>query len=162
MIGKLINAFVPHEHLLAYLESILRVYNRYGRRDNKYKARIKILVHEEGLEAIKGQVEAEFADVRGGVLTLPQDELDRISAYFAPPHLRQCRTDGLRSRHRCGWRTRPWRWFIENNLIRTSSRAMRASQSRSSRSAARRATPVTRRWMRWPTLPRAIRSTSCG
>ena len=85
MIGKLINSFVPNEHLLAYLESIMRVYNRYGRRDNKYKARIKILVHEEGLETIKGQVEAEFAEVRGGVLTLPQQELDRITAYFAPP-----------------------------------------------------------------------------
>ncbi|MBI4046461.1 MAG: nitrite/sulfite reductase, partial [Devosia nanyangense] len=85
MVGKMINAYVPHEHLLAYLESILRVYNRYGRRDNKFKARIKILVHEEGLETIKGQVEAEFAEVRGGVLTLPQEELDRINAYFAPP-----------------------------------------------------------------------------
>lgn len=85
MIAKLINSFVPHEHLLAYLESILRVYNRYGRRDNKYKARIKILVHEEGLETIKGQVEQEFAQVRGGVLSLPQEELDRITTYFAPP-----------------------------------------------------------------------------
>jgi sulfite reductase (NADPH) hemoprotein beta-component len=85
MIGKLINSFVPNEHLLAYLESIMRVYNRYGRRDNKYKARIKILVHEEGLETIKGQVEAEFAEVRGGVLTLPAEEVDRITAYFAPP-----------------------------------------------------------------------------
>jgi len=85
MIGKLINAFVPNEHLLAYLESIMRVYNRYGRRDNKYKARIKILVHEEGLETVKAQVEEEFAAVRGGVLTLPQAELDRITAYFAPP-----------------------------------------------------------------------------
>ncbi|MCZ4345853.1 nitrite/sulfite reductase [Devosia sp. J2-20] len=85
MIGKLLNSFVPNEHLLAYLESIMRVYNRYGRRDNKYKARIKILVHEEGLETIKGQVETEFAEVRGGVLTLPQAELDRITTYFAPP-----------------------------------------------------------------------------
>ncbi|MBK1793678.1 nitrite/sulfite reductase [Devosia sp. WQ 349] len=85
MIAKLLNSFVPNEHLLAYLESIMRVYNRYGRRDNKYKARIKILVHEEGLESIKGQVEAEFSEVRGGVLTLPQEEVDRISAYFAPP-----------------------------------------------------------------------------
>jgi sulfite reductase (NADPH) hemoprotein beta-component len=85
LIGKLINSYVPNEHLLAYLESILRVYNRYGRRDNKYKARIKILVHEEGLETIKAQVEEEFAQVRGGVLTLPQTELDRITAYFAAP-----------------------------------------------------------------------------
>ncbi|MEO5806918.1 nitrite/sulfite reductase [Devosia sp.] len=89
MIGKMMNSFVPNEHLLAYLESIMRVYNRYGRRDNKYKARIKILVHEEGLETIKGQVEAEFAEVRGGVLTLPQAELDRITAYFAPPEFKQ-------------------------------------------------------------------------
>ncbi|MET3924853.1 nitrite/sulfite reductase [Devosia sp. 2618] len=88
MIGKLINSFVPNEHLLAYLESIMRVYNRYGRRDNKYKARIKILVHEEGLETIKGQVENEFAQVRGGVLTLPAEEVDRITAYFAPPQFK--------------------------------------------------------------------------
>jgi sulfite reductase (NADPH) hemoprotein beta-component len=85
MIGKMINGFVPNEHLLAYLESILRVYNRYGRRDNKYKARIKILVHEEGLETIKAQVEQEFAATRGGVLTLPLTELERIGAYFADP-----------------------------------------------------------------------------
>jgi sulfite reductase (NADPH) hemoprotein beta-component len=85
MIAKQIRPFVPNEHLLAYLESILRVYNRYGRRDNKYKARIKILVHEEGIDAIREQVEAEFAEVKGGVLTLPQAELDRISAYFAAP-----------------------------------------------------------------------------
>jgi sulfite reductase (NADPH) hemoprotein beta-component len=85
IIAKLINAYVPHVDLLAYLESIVRVYNRYGRRDNRWKARIKILVHEEGIEAMKAQVEEEFATVRGGVLTLPQEELDRIRAYFADP-----------------------------------------------------------------------------
>ncbi|MHB1102774.1 MAG: nitrite/sulfite reductase [Devosia sp.] len=85
MIAKLISGFVPHEHLLAYLESILRVYNRYGRRDNKYKARIKILVHEEGIETIREQVEAEFAAIKGGVLHLPREEFDRIGAYFAAP-----------------------------------------------------------------------------
>ncbi len=85
MIGKQISPFVPHEHLLAYIESILRVYNRYGRRDNKYKARIKILVHETGIDTIREQVEAEFAHVKGGVLHLPQAELDRITRYFAEP-----------------------------------------------------------------------------
>ncbi len=85
MIAKQINAFVPNEHLLAYLESILRVYNRYGRRDNKYKARIKILVHETGIEKIREEVEAEFAEIKGGVLTLPQAEVDRITTYFASP-----------------------------------------------------------------------------
>jgi sulfite reductase (NADPH) hemoprotein beta-component len=85
IVAKMINSFVPNEHLLAYLESIMRVYNRYGRRDNKFKARIKILVHEEGIETIKGQVENEFAELRGGVLTLPQEEVDRITTYFAAP-----------------------------------------------------------------------------
>jgi len=85
MVGKLCRDFVEHEHLLAYLESIVRVYNRHGRRDNKYKARIKILVHETGIDKIREEVEAEFAAIKGGTLTLPQEELDRISAYFAPP-----------------------------------------------------------------------------
>ncbi len=85
MVAKEFNSFVPHSDLLAYLESILRVYNRYGRRDNKYKARIKILVHEEGLATLRDQVESEFSEVRGGVLNLPDDELSRIKAYFAPP-----------------------------------------------------------------------------
>ncbi len=85
MVAKQIKPFVPNVDLLAYLESILRVYNRYGRRDNKYKARIKILVHETGIDTIRSEVEEEFAHVKGGVLTLPQTELDRISAYFAPP-----------------------------------------------------------------------------
>jgi sulfite reductase (NADPH) hemoprotein beta-component len=85
MIGKQVAGFVPHGDLLAYLEAILRVYNRYGRRDNKYKARIKILVHEEGLATIGKQIEAEFAEIKGGVLHLPESELNRINAYFAPP-----------------------------------------------------------------------------
>jgi len=85
MIAKLIRPFVEHENLLAYLESILRVYNRYGRRDNKFKARVKILVHEEGIDKIREEVEAEYALTKGGVLRLPQAELDRITAYFADP-----------------------------------------------------------------------------
>ena len=85
MIAKLIRGFVPNEDLLGYLESILRVYNRYGRRDNKYKARIKILVHETGIEKIRDEVEEEFAHVKGGALTLPQSEVDRITTYFAAP-----------------------------------------------------------------------------
>ena len=85
MIAKKIRDFVEHENLLAYLESILRVYNRYGRRDNKWKARVKILVHETGIDTLREEVEAEYAQMKGGVLTLPQAELDRISAYFAEP-----------------------------------------------------------------------------
>jgi sulfite reductase (NADPH) hemoprotein beta-component len=85
MVAKLIRPFVEHENLLAYSESIVRVYNRYGRRDNKFKARIKILVHEIGIEKMRQEVEAEYALTKGGQLTLPQEELDRITEYFKPP-----------------------------------------------------------------------------
>ncbi|MFT6659373.1 nitrite/sulfite reductase [Maritalea sp.] len=85
MVGKEISGFVADEYLLPYLEAILRVYNMYGRRDNKYKARIKILVHETGIETIREQVEAEFAEIKEGVLKLPQGELTRITEYFAAP-----------------------------------------------------------------------------
>jgi sulfite reductase (NADPH) hemoprotein beta-component len=84
-IATQLRSFLPEEDLLAYCEAILRVYNQDGRRDNKYKARIKILVQEMGEAEIKAAVEAEFALLRGKTLTLPQPEIDRIAAYFAPP-----------------------------------------------------------------------------
>ena len=79
--------FLPESDLLAYTESILRVYNLYGRRDNKYKARIKILMHEAGLDTVRAQVEEEFARIREGVLKLPQADIERVRAHFAPPTL---------------------------------------------------------------------------
>ena len=85
MLGKKIRDFLPEADLLAYSEAILRVYNMHGRRDNKFKARIKILVHESGMENIAEQVEAEFEANRGGVLQLPDEEVRRIASYFAPP-----------------------------------------------------------------------------
>ncbi len=96
MIAKEIRDFVPEHELLAYLEAILRVYNRWGRRDNKYKARIKILVHERGIDAMKEEVEAEFAEIRGGALDLPQEERDRIARYFAPPPFEEGPIDAAR------------------------------------------------------------------
>ena len=68
MIGKTMREFLPSDELLAYLEAILRVYNRYGRRDNLYKARIKILVHEIGAEKMREEVEAEYAAIKDGAL----------------------------------------------------------------------------------------------
>ncbi len=85
MLGRKIRDFLPEEDLLAYSEAILRVYNLHGRRDNKFKARIKILVHESGMENIAAEIEAEFAAIRDGVLRLPEEEVRRIAAYFAPP-----------------------------------------------------------------------------
>ncbi len=84
-IGKTIRDWLPPEHLLSYLEAILRVYNQDGRRDNMYKARIKILVHQIGAEEFQRLVDAEWEQIRDTDLRLPQDEIDRIEAYFAPP-----------------------------------------------------------------------------
>ena len=86
-IAKKITNFVPAEKLLAYLEAVMRVYNMLGRRDNSYKARIKILVHETGETEMRRLVDEEFERIDASqMLSLPEAELDRISAYFAPPN----------------------------------------------------------------------------
>nr|MCS5637687.1 nitrite/sulfite reductase [Myxococcota bacterium] len=84
-IGKSIRAFLPTRHVLSYCEAILRVYNQLGRRDNKYKARIKILVHEMGAEPFTELVEKEWAEISAGALQVPEAELERVRAFFAPP-----------------------------------------------------------------------------
>ena len=84
MIGKTLREFLPKGDLLPYLEAALRVYNLYGRRDNKYKARIKILVHELGIEEYAARVEEEFASLDKSP-DLDAEEYERIAAYFAPP-----------------------------------------------------------------------------
>ncbi len=85
LIGKLIRAFLPRQDLLPYLEALMRVYNSEGRRDNKYKARVKILVHETGIEDIRKAVEEEFAAMDGPSVAADPAEVARIAAYFAPP-----------------------------------------------------------------------------
>ncbi len=85
MIAPCINVFVPIDQMITYSEACLRVYNRHGRRDNKYKARIKILVHELGKEEYTRQVEAEFAHLRTQNIEPPLAELERIKAMFADP-----------------------------------------------------------------------------
>ncbi len=85
MISHLIRDFVTADDLMSYLEACLRVYNRYGRRDNIYKARIKILLHEIGPDEYRRQVEEEFAAVKLLGLDPPRAELARITAMFAPP-----------------------------------------------------------------------------
>ena len=85
MIAPEINPFVKADDLLSYLEACLRVYNRYGRRDNIYKARIKILIHEIGADEYRRQVVEEFAHVKTLGIDPPLAELERISAFFAPP-----------------------------------------------------------------------------
>lgn len=85
MIAPLIKDFVPFDDFVSYMEACLRVYNRYGRRDNMYKARIKILVHEIGADKYREEVEAEFAAVKQLGIDPPRAEFDRIAAHFADP-----------------------------------------------------------------------------
>lgn len=93
LVAKLIRDFLPEEDLLTYVTAIVRVYNLHGRRDNKYKARIKILVHETGVEEVTRQVEAEFQQIRESELKLPEGDIRAIETYFAPPALPD-RADG--------------------------------------------------------------------
>lgn len=85
ILGKLIREFLPRRHLLSYLDAILRVYNRYGRRDNMYKARIKILVQALGIEEFARQVDAEWSYLQDGPTMVPDAEFARIAHHFAPP-----------------------------------------------------------------------------
>ena len=85
MIAPMIREFVPLDQMVTYSEACLRVYNRHGRRDNKYKARIKILVHEMGAEEYARQVEEEFAHLLEQGIEPPLAELDRIRSFFQPP-----------------------------------------------------------------------------
>jgi sulfite reductase (NADPH) hemoprotein beta-component len=95
MIAPLIKDFVPLDDLLSYTEACLRVYNRYGRRDNIYKARIKILIHELGAEEYRRQVEEEFAHVKSLGIDPPKAEFDRIAAQFAMPPLDTAAPDAI-------------------------------------------------------------------
>lgn len=85
VVGSLINEFLPEEDLLSYLESILRVYNLYGRRDNKYKARIKILVKALTPEVFAEKVNAEWQYVKDGYTKLTQEEITRAKGFFTSP-----------------------------------------------------------------------------
>ena len=85
ILGHVVREFLPREHLFTYLDAILRVYNRFGRRDNMYKARIKILVKELGLVRFTAEVEAEWKNLKDGASTLTQSEIDRVAGFFVDP-----------------------------------------------------------------------------
>jgi sulfite reductase (NADPH) hemoprotein beta-component len=85
LIGHVMREFLPWPHLLTYVEAILRVYNRYGRRDNMHKARIKILVKERGPDKFREEVEAEWAQIKDGPATLTEAEVRRVEGRFTRP-----------------------------------------------------------------------------
>lgn len=87
ILAKKVRDFLPEADLLSYVTAIMRVYNLHGRRDNKYKARIKILVHETGVEQLSAEIEAEWEHLKDGELKLPAADISAINAYFAPPAL---------------------------------------------------------------------------
>ncbi|MFP6740756.1 MAG: nitrite/sulfite reductase [Alphaproteobacteria bacterium] len=100
-IGTALREFLPERHLLSYLEAVLRVYNQAGRRDNKYKARIKILVHETGAAEFTRQVDAEWQHMRDSAIELPAEEYARIAMFFSPPPYENLPgDDGEFARHR--------------------------------------------------------------
>ncbi|MBD8543845.1 nitrite/sulfite reductase [Oxalobacteraceae sp. CFBP 8763] len=92
ILGSVIRDFLPWQHLLTYTEAVMRVYNQNGRRDNKYKARIKILLKAMGVEEFTRQVEAEWADLKDGPETLTQEEFDRVAKWFQPHAYRTLET----------------------------------------------------------------------
>lgn len=85
MIGRTVREFLPQKHLLSYLEAILRVYNQLGRRDNKYKARIKILVHETGIDELKSMIDTEWLAIEKDRVDLPAAEIARVRSHFTDP-----------------------------------------------------------------------------
>ncbi|MCG8673292.1 MAG: nitrite/sulfite reductase [Pseudomonadales bacterium] len=85
IIAEEVVPFLPKQHIISYLEAILRVYNRYGRRDNKYKARIKILVKALGVEAFRDKVEQEWNHLKESRLQVPEQEFERLKGFFIDP-----------------------------------------------------------------------------
>ena len=116
IIARKIRDFLPEEHLLSYTTAIMRVYNLHGRRDNKYKARIKILVHETGTDEFTRQVEAEWAALKDGQLTLPEADIRAIAAYFAPPPL-VARPEGEEAVKLARLDSRSFSEWLEQNVV---------------------------------------------
>ena len=114
VIASLINSFVPEKDILTYLEAILRVYNLSGNRENKYKARIKILVRAMGAEAFAERVDQEWKHLKGSKSTLTAEEIERMKSYFPTPDYREVAStadteiESLRSEHQAfdRWLTR--------------------------------------------------------
>jgi sulfite reductase (NADPH) hemoprotein beta-component len=116
VIGEVIRDFLPARHLLSYVESILRVYNLFGRRDNKYKARIKILVTALGVAEFRRRVDEDWEASRTPELELPEAELARMRAFFAPPPYRAL-ADGDRVAGLALGRDRALGHWVANNVV---------------------------------------------
>ncbi|MGE4532130.1 nitrite/sulfite reductase [Halomonas sp.] len=116
MIGEVVREDLPWQHLLTYLEALVRVYNQFGRRDNKFKARIKILVKALGIEEFRRRVDEEWAHLKEGPQTLTRESVERVAAHFVDPERRPvaeeaiARVEALRGENRAFGR------FMTNNV----------------------------------------------
>ena len=115
ILAQTLQEFLPRIELLPYLEATLRVYNRYGRRDNKYKARIKILVQETGINEFREQVAEEYAQLKPLDIAVSQEEVDRITAYFANPTFDESATEDEAFRKEIAG-NRDFALWYENNV----------------------------------------------
>jgi len=118
VIGSVVRPFLPKRHLLSYCESILRVYNLYGRRDNKHKARIKILLVSLGVDEFRRRVEEDWEATRTPELELPDAEIARVSAFFAPPPYEKLPTSSDRLTALALGRDRELGNWVKNNVVR--------------------------------------------
>ncbi len=115
VIGRVIRRGLPMTHLLTYLEAIMRVYNRYGRRDNKFKARIKILVRAMGEEGFREKVDAEWSELEGSPSTLTEEEISRIESFFEAPKYPELE-DGIESLAQQRLENPAFSRWVENNV----------------------------------------------
>ena len=114
MIGKVIREFVPKKHLLSYLEAIMRIYNEQGRRDNLFKARIKILVHALGIDKFRELVDAEWEKIRDKGLLLDDAEIARVAQHFDPPDYEELAVDDPEIEHKLAFDHAFADWFRHN------------------------------------------------
>ncbi|MDN3555083.1 nitrite/sulfite reductase [Halomonas maura] len=116
MIGDVVREDLPWQHLLTYLEAILRVYNQFGRRDNKFKARIKILVKALGIEEFRRRVEAEWAHLKDGSQTLNEEAVAAVAEHFVDPERREVSEESVEAYERLRAENRAFARFVTNNV----------------------------------------------
>ncbi|MCS2610594.1 nitrite/sulfite reductase [Halomonas dongshanensis] len=116
MIGDVVREDLPWQHLLTYLEACVRVYNQFGRRDNKFKARIKILVKALGIEEYRRRVEEEWVYLKDGPQTLNQAAVDAAKAHFPEPDRRAVSSDAIQAFETLRQENRAFARFVTNNV----------------------------------------------
>ncbi|WP_444984445.1 nitrite/sulfite reductase [Halomonas mongoliensis] len=116
MIADVVREDLPWQHLLTYLEALVRVYNQFGRRDNKFKARIKILVKALGIEEFRRRVEAEWAHLKDGPQTLTRQTVESVAEHFVDPERRPVSAEAIDAFERLRGENRAFARFVTNNV----------------------------------------------